>query len=139
TPSTLARNSGSRLKIISLETSVRKLVAVTTHTLRGRPRMELELSACIELLSDGDAVNIKDDAHNNTNDYIRADVRIPARRSRKVKQANVHNRRSANGDHQHVSRQRMKQHRIDITFEHQQCRRERQRQIKPPKRSQHAR
>ena len=35
TPSTLFRNSGSRLTIISLDTSVKKLVTATTHTLRG--------------------------------------------------------------------------------------------------------
>ena len=36
TPSTLARKSGIRLKIISEEMSVRKEVAVTTQMLRGR-------------------------------------------------------------------------------------------------------
>jgi hypothetical protein len=44
TPSTLARNNGSRLITISLDTSIKKLVTLTAHTLRGNWRTEGLLS-----------------------------------------------------------------------------------------------
>ena len=40
TPSTLARNSGRTLMTISLEMSIKKLVRLTAHTLRGRSRTD---------------------------------------------------------------------------------------------------
>ncbi len=46
TPSTFARNSGRMFITISLETSMKKLVALTAHTLRGRLRTEAFFSGC---------------------------------------------------------------------------------------------
>ena len=46
TPSTFARNNGRMFSTISLDTSMKKLVALTAHTLRGKLRTDAFFSGC---------------------------------------------------------------------------------------------